>query len=255
MASKPWSRDELILAMNLYCRLPFGLFHQRNPEVITLSNAIGRTPSSVAMKLCNLASLDPYHRERGVKGLEGASRGDRAIWDEFHADWESLAVLSEQLRESLGLTQAVVTPTEQPEALYTGETEAERPVRVRLAQRFFRQSVMAAYEFRCCVTGIDLPQLLIASHILPWSGHPEHRANPRNGLCLSRLHDAAFDQGLIGFDEEYRMVLSKELSDATTNEALTACFRRYEGQAIQLPERFRPDSAFLSNHITTVFRA
>ena len=253
MASKPWSRDELILAMNLYCRMSFGLFHRRNPEVIALANAIGRTPSSVAMKLGNLASLDPYHRERGVKGLEGASRGDRAIWDEFHAHWESLAVLSEQLRESLGLAGA--TSTEQPEVAYTGETETERPVRVRLAQRFFRQSVLAAYESRFCVTGINLPQLLIASHILPWSGHPEHRANPRNGLCLSRLHDAAFDQGLMGFDEEYRMILSQELSDATTNDVLTASFRRYEGQPIQLPERFRPDPAFIKNHLTTVFRA
>ena len=80
MASKPWSRDELILAMNLYCRLPFGKCDYRNAEVIALANAVGRTPSSVAMKLCNLASLDTYHRERGVKGLEGASRGDRAIW-------------------------------------------------------------------------------------------------------------------------------------------------------------------------------
>jgi putative restriction endonuclease len=254
MASKPWSRDELILAMNLYCRLPFGLFHSRNPDVIALANAIERTPSSVAMKLGNLASLDPYHRERGVKGLEGASRGDRAIWDEFHADWESLAVLSEKLRESLGLVEAESAATEQPEVVYAGETEAERPVRVRLAQRFFRQSVLAAYESRCCVTGISLSQLLIASHILPWSGFPEHRANPRNGLCLSRLHDAAFDQGLIGFDEDYRMVLSKELSDATTNDVLAACFQRYEGQPIQLPERFRPESTFLASHITSVFR-
>lgn len=254
MASKPWSREELILAMNLYCRLPFGLFHQKNSEVISLANAIERTPSSVAMKLCNLASLDPYHRERGVKGLEGASRGDRAIWDEYHSDWESLAVHSEQLRESLGLSNADEKPLLEPEARYTGATEVERPVRVRLAQRFFRQSVLAAYESRCCVSGIDLPQLLIASHILPWSDHPEHRANPRNGLCLSRLHDAAFDQGLIGFDTEYRMVLSKELADATTNETLTACFRRFEGRSIQLPERFRPDRTFLKNHMASVFR-
>jgi putative restriction endonuclease len=240
--------------MNLYCRLPFGLFHQKNPEVIALANAIERTPSSVAMKLCNLASLDPYHRERGVRGLDGASRGDRAIWDEFHSDWESLAVQSEQLRGSLGLSDSNAKVSHEPEAKYTSNTEVERPVRVRLAQRFFRQSVLAAYESRCCVTGIDLPQLLIASHILPWSDHPEHRANPRNGLCLSRIHDAAFDQGLIGFDDGYRMVLSKALVDATTNETLAACFRRHEGQSIQLPERFRPDSAFLAIHMNCVFR-
>lgn len=254
MRAKPWSREELILAMNLYCRLPFGRFHRRNPEVIALATAIERTPSSVAMKLSNYASFDPQHQARGVKGLKAASRADRAIWDEFHTNWNSLAVLSEKLRDQYGVAKRLSNSTERESVEYSGETETTRTTPVRLAQRFFRRSILAAYQSRCCVTGIDLPALLVASHILPWSRFPELRANPRNGLCLSNLHDAAFDRGFIAFDEQYRLVLSKRLSEATTNEVLNACFRRYEGERLHLPERFRPESSFLESHRELVFQ-
>ena len=105
MHSSDWTRDQLILAMNLYCRLPFGKFHSRNPEVIRLAEVIERTPSSVAMKLSNLASLDPAHQLRGVKGLSGASKADREIWAEFHADWERLAVESQVLSDEMHVTR------------------------------------------------------------------------------------------------------------------------------------------------------
>jgi putative restriction endonuclease len=75
-----WSREELILAINLYCKLPFGRLHNRNPEIINLANLIGRTPSSVAYKLVNFASLDPSLKARGIKGASNASNLDREIW-------------------------------------------------------------------------------------------------------------------------------------------------------------------------------
>jgi putative restriction endonuclease len=160
MALREWIRDELVLAMNLYCRLPFGKFHSRNPEVIRLADAIGRTPSSVAMKLSNLASLDPAHQLRGVKGLSGASKADREIWAEFHADWERLAVesqmLSDEMKDERGegkTDEEEKTAWREPRAprevevsedvVYLGETELARSVRVRLAQRFFRRAVLA----------------------------------------------------------------------------------------------------------------
>lgn len=258
MPRRDWTRDELVLAMNLYCQLPFGKLHRRNPEVIRLANAIGRTPSSAAMKLCNLASLDPMHQLRGVKGLSGASAADRAIWNEFHADWERLAAESELLRqnrvernETLG-EQAPVTAQDDSPA-YTGETERTREVRIRLAQRFFRRSVLASYNWRCCISDIGLKPLLIASHIMPWSDFPLHRADPCNGLCLSRLHDVAFDRGLIAFDHHRRLVLSKELRDSTTNRVLNESFLRFEGAPLRLPDKFQPDTAFLARHYADVF--
>lgn len=65
-----WQRKELLLALNLYCRLPFGHYHSRNSEIIKLADFIGRTPDAVAMKLSNFASFDPYHQARVLKGYK-----------------------------------------------------------------------------------------------------------------------------------------------------------------------------------------
>ena len=253
MERRNWNRSELILVMNLYCQLPFGKFHNANPEVIELAKAIDRTPSSVLMKLCNLASLDPHHQQRGVKGLTSTSKLDKDVWGEFHSNWERLAEESELLRENLGLSSPDKTESDISE--FKGSTEGKKLVSVRLAQRFFRKTILACYESRCCVTGISIPSLLIASHVLPWSLYPERRVDPRNGLCLNVLHDKAFDRGLISFDEQWQMLLSKELQEATTNKVLSQSLLPFEGRSIQLPEKFRPDPQCLEIHRSTIFRA
>lgn len=274
---RPWTREELLLAMNLYCRLPFGKMHKGNPEIVALAQAIGRTASSVAMKLGNLASLDPAERARGIAGLSKASAADRAIWDDFHANWEACAVASQQLYDS---RVAPPIPTrsvseDQPKAPArdaartkpppsipsddqialrgAADTETERSVKVRIGQSFFRRAVFASYGSQCCISGIGLGELLIASHILPWDEFPQHRVNPRNGLCLSRLHDAAFDRGLITFDGDCRLILSRRLKDHVTNATLKTAFLALEGEPLRLPEKFRPEEAFLEGHRERVF--
>lgn len=249
---KPWNRGELLLVMNLYCRIPFGRQHSRAPEVIELAMVLGRTPGSVAMKLNNLTSLDPEELARGVKGLPGASQLDRQVWNEFHGDWERLVIESEQLRRQV--TQSTQLEVEDQNAVKAGPTEADRSVKVRLVQGFFRSMVLTVYQGQCCISGNPIPELLIASHILPWSSHPQHRVNPRNGLCLSRLHDGAFDQGLIAFDDEYRLILSKRLKDHLTHQAIRDNFACYEGKALKLPEKFLPDKAFLAVHRDNIFQ-
>jgi hypothetical protein len=72
-AGQRWTRDELLVALNLYHKLTFGQLHARNPAIIALAEKLGRGANSVAMKLCNFASLDPALALRGIKGLEGAS--------------------------------------------------------------------------------------------------------------------------------------------------------------------------------------
>lgn len=258
---KAWTHDELMLAMNLYCQLPFGKLHARNQEVIALAAALDRSPSSVAMKLCNLASLDPVHQQRGIRGLSKVSAADRDIWEEFHADWNGLAAQSELLRESIltadpsasTANESALNPTTEL-GVFLGDSEAIRPQKVRLAQRFFRRAVVSSYDNRCCISRIGLRSLLVASHIVPWAASPQLRANPRNGLCLSRLHDAAFDRGLITIDQEHRLVLSTELREATSNAVLQAAFSPFESKPINLPQKFLPDSEFLAIHRNTVFR-
>ena len=179
---RAWNRDELIVVFNLYCSMPFGQMHSRNPGIVDMARLLGRTPSSVAMKLVNFASFDPAHQARGVSGLKGASHGDRAIWDEFHANWERLAFESEQqLAELMASGQEPIVPPlipqpaqgfRIPEGIPTGPTESTRTLQVRTVQGFFRKAVVAAYQCKCCVTGNPVPELLIASHILPWSQFP-----------------------------------------------------------------------------------
>jgi hypothetical protein len=264
---KPWTHDELMLAMNLYCKLPFGQLRHGNPLIIEVAQKLGRTPSSLSMKLCNLASLDPYHQSRGIKGLSGASRADREIWEEFTSDWEQLGVASEEkLQLLLGQPEEVKLassfikiriarqPTiKLPSAEPSGPTETAVTTKARLGQRFFRQSVLASYNSRCCITGNPIPELLVASHILPWSKYPEHRLNPQNGLCLAHTQDAAFDKGLITFDENYRLVFSRYLQEFMPNEALVRNFLAYEGKQIEMPDKFLPGADFMLKHREEVF--
>ena len=220
---KPWIRDDLLVAMHLYCQMPFGQFHSRNPVIITMAERMGRTASSLAMKLCNLASLDPAHQQRGVSGLKGVSQADRAMWSAFQADWQGMAEASTAAIARIAPAQLKERelPHDRPTA-YDRPTETTATVRVRRGQDFFRATVLTAYGRRCCLTGCDVEGLLVASHIVPWAeqGHEAHRLNPRNGLCLAALQDRAFDQGYIGLDDGLRVIVSTQLRRHAGNPAV-----------------------------------
>lgn len=243
-----WTREEVLKVLALYCITPFGRFHRTNPDVVRLAGELGRTPSSIAMKLSNLASLDPTERARGVAGLDGASTLDRAVWKEFYGHWGTLAdeIPSEQPVE---VNVAAEPPLRVPE----GPTSNERLVRVRRGQNFFRRAVLAAYSEHCCITGIAEPKLLRASHIVRWADSEEHRLNPANGLCLNALHDAAYEEGLIALDDDMRLLLSRRLSESIPKDVLSDSFERYEGRSITPPTRFAPNPAFLRKHRTERF--
>lgn len=247
-----WSRKELLVAFHLYCQMPFGKMHKGNPEVIRLAKLIGRTPSSVAMKLVNFASLDPAITSTGRTGLGNASAGDRAIWGEFHEDWEHLALESAKVIDGL-LKKAVHSKNNAPEidgdpiTNYEGLTKSVT-VEVRIKQSFFRKAVLSSYQNRCCISGVQEPRLLIASHIIPWSEDKRNRLNPRNGLCLSALHDRAFDQCLITVTPDYRIQVSKKLKSQSDNSMIDSALIKMQGKKITLPEKFWPDEEFLVWH-------
>lgn len=246
---RPWSRDERLLVLNLYFRIPFGRQHQRAPEVVELARALDRTPSSVAMKLGNFTAADPEEQARGVKGLAGASRADRLIWTEFHDHWESMASESERLWvERVEHGGATLLPVAAEEPVFQGLTESTRTVSVRLAQGFFRKAVRAAYGDRCAVTGMSVPEFLIASHIAPWAEDEGNRARPTNGLLLSSLHDAAFDRHLVSFDDEFRLLVGKRLRDHFTNSVVRESFAPFEGRPLRMPERHAPDPSLMARH-------
>lgn len=237
----PWKREDVVKALSLYCVLPFGRFHTKNPDVIELAEDLGRSPGSVSLKLCNFASFDEHHKARGVAGMGNASKLDREVWDEFYGRWEKLA-------EAVPASRKFESESVPEMQLPVGPTTVERLLRVRRGQQFFRKAVLSAYEDRCCITGIADPSLLRASHILPWSDSEEHRLNPRNGLCLNALHDAAFDEGLLTIDDEFRIQLSSRLARSMPADAYDSHFERYRNKTIRPPDRFAPDPEFLSAH-------
>jgi putative restriction endonuclease len=93
-------------------------------------------------------------------------------------------------------------------------TEAERVVIQRIGQDIFREALIEFWNGRCPVTGIDEPLLLRASHIKPWADclTDAERLDVYNGLLLAAHLDAAFDAGLISFDEDGNLILSPGLS-------------------------------------------
>ena len=247
MKQRLWSRSEQLLALNLYCKLPFGQYHQTNPEVIKLANGIGRTPSAIAMKLVNFASLDDVHRSRGVTGLSNVSKSDKAIWSEFTESWNKLADESEQLWDEL-----ISGPIEGKISENT-DTDIEATVKIRRGQRFFRKMILANYLSRCCVCGIPIASLLTASHIIPWSLRIDLRLNPHNGLCLCALHDRAFDSGLITISDSYTIIVSNRILESDANEALSSNFKQYVDRHLKLLEKFLPELEFLAFHRQNLF--
>lgn len=249
-----WSREELILAFNLYLRLPFGKMHKATKEVIELANLLGRTSSSIGMRLGNFASVDPYHKNRGVVGLKGGMNQVQPIWDEFFQNQEKLAFLSEQiLAEKQNTT---VEKKYQKELSDFSELKGEtkiRAVKTRVNQSFFRQMVLANYSNKCAVTGIDIPTLLLAGHIIPWSQNEKERLNPENGICFSPLYDKAFENGLIGINTDYKILLSSNLKQNTSKSYYEQHFKGVEGRKIIQPLSYLPNKLFLEWHLDTSF--
>ena len=248
-----WTRDQLLVAFALYSRLPFGRLHYRNPEIIKFAEAIGRSQAALAMKLTNIASLDEEITSTGRIGLRNASTTDRAMWEEMHEDWERFAV--ESRRAIAALEVEDVPPVEPLDDVDDGLVGIDRTVltTARVGQRFFRAAVLSAYNERCCITGLSVPSLLVASHIVPWRHDRANRVNPRNGLLLSALHDKAFDNGLLTVVDDMTVRVSAGRTEIDDPYFLES-FERYEGCRISLPEKFSPARNFLSHHREHVFQ-
>ncbi len=254
MRNDKWNREELIVAFNLYCKISFGSIHIRNPKIVELAKAIGRTPSAVSWKLANFARLDPSLKKRNIKGATHGSKGEEEIWEEFNDNWEKLAFESERL-----LANAFHQPIEQVAEIMTEDLpregkERERLVRVRVNQQFFRKVVLAAHNFKCCITGISILELLNASHIVPWSVDEKNRVNPRNGLCLNAIHDRAFDRGLMTISSDFKVRLSPKIFQKESTSAMQDFFLKYNGQDVFLPNRFMPDEIYLRYHNQNIFQ-
>jgi len=243
---KSWTRGELILAINLYCKTPFGKIHYHNSLIIELAKYLGRTPGSVSYKLANFASIDP---SLDRKGASNVSKLDKETWEEFFNDWEKMAFESEQqMIRNYG--ESIYTENEEiiPEGKYK-----ESIVKTRVNQSFFRKMILSSYDSQCCITGLPIKELLVASHIIPWSQNSKTRLDPQNGLCLNSLHDKAFDQGYLTINTSYQVVISRKLENF--EQYNVKLITDYQGSKIKLPRRFLPKQEYLNYHRKNIFRA
>jgi predicted restriction endonuclease len=217
--------------------------HKTNPDVIELAAFLERSPSSVAMKLANCAGLDA---SLDRKGLDGASKADREIWDEFFADPEEFLRIAKSIR---GAQDDWAEPDDpEPTEFREGE-DVLRFVKTRRNQSLFRGMVLSAYDSKCAVTGVSNPKLLVASHIVPWRTNKTARLDPRNGICLNPLHDKAFDEGLITLNNDMSVRCSPHFVVPNSVREL------FDGQTARLPSKFRPLPEYLEYHRDIVFQA
>ena len=252
MVRRDWTYNELILAFNLYCKTPFGKIHIRNPDIVELAKLIGRTPSAVSWKLANFARLDPVLKQRNIIGATHGSEAEVRIWNEFHNNWEALSFKSEQVLANLKKIAIERLVGFSPDDVIVDGKVSQQIVRVRVNQNFFRQMVLASYRYRCCITGLAIPELLTASHIVPWAIDEKNRMNPRNGICLNALHDRAFDRGFITITTDHKVKVTKRIK-TSTNDTGSFLLSKYDGVSISLPDRFTPESDFLIYHNEYVF--
>lgn len=242
-----WTREQTIIAFKLYCEIPFGQAHSRNKRVQEVAQLTGRTPAAVARKLGNFGSLDPELKARGIAGLSNRSHLDEEIWNEFHQNWDKLVLHSSKLEFEKA---QLITKEEKdrPEG-----KDKLRLVKTRVYQDFFRDSILAAYENVCCITGLSIKELNIASHIVPWSVNTNNRTNPQNGLCLNALHDKAFDKGYITVLPDLTIRVSNSISNID-NDSIKRYFNKYNKKSIYKPHKFVPMQEFLEYHNDVIFK-
>ena len=207
MAKNNWTREETIIAFNVYCKIPFKSSSKSNPTIIKYANIIGRSPSALNMKVGNFGRLDPELKKQGIVGLAHGSKLDEEIWEQFNGDWENLVFESEQIISKFANKSIEEISEINVDDIKDG-LERETIVKQRVNQSFFRSAVLSSYYFKCCITGLSIPDFLVASHIIPWSRNTENRLNPRNGLCLNSIHDKAFDRGFITITPEFNVKVS-----------------------------------------------
>lgn len=250
MPRRNWTREETIVAFNVYCKIPFKDSHASHPEIIKYANIIGRSPSALNMKVGNFGRLDPELRKRGITGLSNGGKLEKVIWDEFHSNWDDLAFESEKLISKFQNKEIAEFTFED----FPVGKERETTVKARVNQSFFRSTVLSSYNSKCCITGLSIADFLVASHIKPWSKDKENRINPHNGLCLNSIHDKAFDRGFITITTDYKIMVSRYFDDYSSDKSVNDFFLRFDNQLIIKPERFLPNKEFLDYHFLNVFK-
>lgn len=247
-----WTKEETIVAFNVYCKVPFKNSSKTNATIIKYANIIGRSPSALNMKVGNFGRLDPELKKQGISGLVNGSKMEEEVWEEFNGNWDELAFKSEELIAKFQNKEISDTEIIDLDNIPEGK-ERETTIRARVNQSFFRSTILSSYNSKCCITGLSIPDFLVASHIKPWAIDTRNRINPHNGLCLNSIHDKAFDKGFISITPEFEVLVSKCFEDYPKEQAINDFFFKYQNHKIEMPDRFLPSQDFLNYHCENIF--
>lgn len=246
MTNKPWTEDEFILALELYFRIPFGSISKTNPDIIKLAQLIGRTPSSVGMRLCNYAHLDP---NLPADGLSGGGKNCVTYWDRYANNLS-------QLKIDAAISRIRIIEDVDSQTLSIARIKETDRLVDDMYDFKFQDIILSNYNSRCAVTGMAIPSLVTACHIVPSSVDEEINLKAENGLCLTILHAKAFVNGLIGIDADYCFHVSSELKQYVFENGYSTNFKRYDNQKISFGNVIsKPNPEFLDWHMQTIYRA
>lgn len=242
-----WTREETIIAFNVYCKIPFKDSSKTHPMIVKYAKIIGRTPSALNMKVGNISRLDPKLQAKGIVGLGHGAKLEEEVWNEFYENPDKLAYESECLIAKYAKKNIENVANIDVRNLPEGK-ERLAIVKQRVNQSFFRSAVMCSYNFRCCISGVGNSELLEACHIVDWSEDENNRSNPENGLCLNSLFHKAYDKYLIAITPDYNVVISEEMIEKTEDESFKDYLLGLQNKKLVLPDRFYPKQEFLDYH-------
>lgn len=241
--SNSWSKEELMLAFNFYCKIPINQINANNKNIINFASLLDKSPKDIVKRFTNFSKLEASTNILGnIEGFE-----DKETWANFQSNWEKSIYESENHIINLEYKRQGITD-------FPKGTERQNILKSRVNQGFFRSVILTSYDNRCCITQLPFPELLNASHIIPWSIDSENRLNPHNGLCLNALHDRAFDRGFITVTPNYSIKISPYITDILDDKSVVDLFMRYQNQKIVLPNRFIPEKTFLEYHNKNMFK-
>ena len=242
-----WTREQTIVALNVYCKIPFKNSNARHPLIKEYAKIIGRTPAALNLKIGNLGSFDPALRAKGIVGLGHTSNMDEIVWNEFFENPEKLAYESERIIAEMK-NQTIEESTAIDLSDLPEGADRMTITRQRVNQQFFHDAVLCSYDNHCCITGINNPMLLEACHISSWREDIKNRTNPKNGLCMNPLFHRAFDRFLFAVTPDFEIVISNQMIEGTKDD----CFKNYllglHHRQILMPEKFVPSQELLAKH-------
>lgn len=243
-----WTRDQEIVALYLYCIIPFNKVNNSNPKIAAMAELIGR-PNSNSLK-AKIGNFGKFDTNLAAVGLGHSSHLDEEIWTEFNGRWQELEIQALKLIEGFQLANN----KEQPDIPYIPiGKEREVVIKQRVNQSLFRNMVLSAYNNTCCITGIARPELLEACHIVDWKDNEENRLNPSNGLAMNVLFHRAYDKLLIGISPDLKVVISDKMYEGLRGEdkdKTYSFFNPYNGIAITMPRKFKPNLTLIEEHFS-----